>query len=93
MSNTKITIGITTYNLEKYIKQCLDSILSQKTNFSFKILVVDDASTDRTRDILKEYKEKYPDIINLILKDKNGGYLESSNMLFNQIKTEYFSFS
>ena len=92
MQDIKVIIGITTYNLEQYIKQCLDSILCQETNFRYKILVVDDASTDRTRDILKEYKEKYPDKIDLILKEKNGGYLESSNMLFNQIKTEYFSF-
>ena len=92
MQKTKVTIGITTYNLEQYIKQCLDSILCQETDFTYKILVVDDASTDGTRDILKEYKEKFPQKIELILKEKNGGYLESSNMLFNQIKTEYFSF-
>ena len=89
---TKVTIGITTYNLEKYVKECLDSIVCQKTNFPFKILVVDDASTDSTRDILKDYQQRYPDKIDLILKEKNGGYLESSNMLFNNIKTEYFSF-
>ena len=92
MDNIKVTIGITTYNLEKYIAECLDSILCQKTSFPFKILVVDDASTDNTPEILKDYQQKYPDKIDLILKEKNGGYLESSNMLFNNIKTEYFSF-
>lgn len=90
--NTKVTIGITTYNLEKYIAQALESLLIQKTNFGFKILVVDDGSTDNTQAILQDYKQKHPDKVDLILKEKNEGSLESSNMLFNQIKTEYFSF-
>ena len=53
----KVTIGITTYNLEKYIAKALDSILMQKTNFDFKILVVDDASVDKTPAILQDYKQ------------------------------------
>ncbi len=88
----KATIGITTFNLDKYIQQCLDSILCQKTNFKFKILIVDDASTDKTCEILKQYKKEYPHVIDLILREKNGGSLVSSNLLFNNVKTEYISF-
>ncbi len=92
MQTVKVTVGITTYNLEQYIAPCLDSILQQKTSFVYKILVVDDASTDGTRNILQKYRQKFPEKLELILKEKNGGYLESSNMLFNRIKTPYFSF-
>lgn len=88
----KVTIGITTFNLSKYIAYALDSILSQITTFDFKILVVDDASIDDTQAILRDYKRRHPDKIDLILKEKNGGSLETSNILFNSIKTEYFSF-
>lgn len=88
----KVTIGITTYNLERYIREALDSVLAQKTNFEYTILVVDDASTDSTQQILQEYKEKYPAKIKLILKEKNDGSLATSNILFDNIKTEYFCF-
>lgn len=88
----KVTIGITTYNLEKYIEQCLDSILMQKTNFDFKILIVDDASTDNTVKIIQNYKLKFPDKIDLIVREQNAGSLVASNQLFDNIKTEYFSF-
>ena len=88
----KVTVGITTYNLDKYISTCLDSILCQKTNFKFSILVVDDASTDNTVSILKSYKERFPSVIDVIYKRTNEGSLKSSNLLFSKIKTQYFSF-
>jgi glycosyltransferase involved in cell wall biosynthesis len=89
---TKVTIGITTYNLESYIAQALDSILMQNTSFKYEILITDDASTDKTVYILKEYKAKYPEKINIILSNKNKGSLSNSNILFSNIKTQYFSF-
>ena len=88
----KVIIGITTYNLEEYIGVALDSVLKQKVNFAYKILVVDDASIDRTREILLQYKEKYPNKIDLIFKKENTGSLSSSNILFDNIKSEYFAF-
>lgn len=88
----KVTVGITTYNVEKYIAQCLDSILMQKTNFDFKILVVDDASTDKTQEILRTYQKQFPQKIELIFQKENKGSLPSSNLLFSHIKTPYFSF-
>lgn len=88
----KVTIGITTYNLEKYIAQALDSVLMQKTNFDFDILVVDDASTDKTQEIIKKYAKKYPQKVKYLFNEKNGGSLYSSNKLFNHIHSPYISF-
>lgn len=88
----KVIIVITTYNLEKFIPEALDSVLKQKTDFKFKILIGDDASTDKTTNILKSYKDKYPDIIELRLSEKNGGSLKNSNSLFDGLQCEYFSF-
>ncbi len=56
-----LSVCIITYNHEKYIHQALESILSQKTNFSYKIIVADDFSTDNTGKIINEYAEKYMD--------------------------------
>ena len=69
----KVSVICVTYNHEKYIRQALDSIVSQKTDFDFEILVGEDCSTDSTRDILKEYEKKYPDLTN-----RRVGYREDS---------------
>ncbi len=88
----KAIIAITTYNLEKYISEALDSVLRQKTDFDYKVLIADDCSTDGTVDILRKYKEKYPEKIKLMLSEKNVGSLANSNRLFDKIDCEYFSF-
>ncbi|MUK67956.1 glycosyltransferase [Aliivibrio fischeri] len=60
-----------TFNQKDYIRDALDGFLAQKTEYRFEIIIHDDVSTDGTRDILFEYKEKYPSIIKLVLQDEN----------------------
>lgn len=88
----KVIVAITTYNLEEYIGEALDSILCQKTSFSYKIVIADDCSTDNTINILYEYQTKYPDVITILPSDKNLGSLKNSNRIFDHIKCEYFAF-
>ncbi len=59
----KVSICCVTYNQASYIKASLDSFLMQETNFDFEIIIHDDASTDGTSDIIREYEKKYPNII------------------------------
>ena len=66
-----VSVICITYNQEKYIGQCLESMLCQKTNFKYEIIVHDDASTDRTREIIREYELRYPDIIKPIYQEEN----------------------
>ena len=66
-----LTIRCLTYNHEPYIRQCLEGFVMQKTNFRFEAIVHDDASTDGTAAIIKEYAEKYPDIIKPVLEIEN----------------------
>jgi len=61
----------TTYNHEKYIAQCLDSMLMQETDFPFEIIVRDDCSTDKTASIIHEYAKKFPTIIKAIFETEN----------------------
>lgn len=55
----------------KFIRDCLDGFVMQKTNFPFEVIIHDDASTDGTADIIREYAKKYPDIIKPILQTEN----------------------
>ncbi len=66
-----VAIKCFTYNHEPYIRQCLEGFVMQQTNFRFVALVVDDASTDHTADIIREYELKYPDIIKPIYLKEN----------------------
>jgi len=60
-----------TYNQEDYIRNTIESFLIQKTSFPFEIIIHDDASTDGTGIILKEYSDKYPELITLIIQTEN----------------------
>jgi len=64
----KVSICCITYNHGKYIRKAIDSFLVQKRNFDIEILINDDASTDDTADIIREYEKKYPDIIKPLLR-------------------------
>lgn len=71
MSTPLVTIRCLVYNHEPYLRQCLDGFVMQKTNFLFEAIVHDDASTDRSAEIIREYAEKYPDIIKPIFETEN----------------------
>ncbi|MGE6414204.1 glycosyltransferase [Planococcus kocurii] len=66
-----VSIECNSYNHEAFIAEALDSILMQKTNFAFEILIHDDASTDRTAAIIRQYERQYPDIIKPIYQTEN----------------------
>ncbi len=66
-----VSVNCLAYNHEPYIRDCLEGFIMQKTNFLFEVLVHDDASTDKTADIIREYETKYPDIIKPIYQTEN----------------------
>ena len=67
----KVTVLVTTYNHEKFIAQALDSVLMQRTNFDYDVVVIEDYSTDGTRSIVIDYQRAYPDRIRLVLAQTN----------------------
>lgn len=70
-NNVLVSVVCLTYNHEKYITKCIESLINQKTTFNYEIVIHDDCSTDGTTTILKEYKKKYQEKISLILQETN----------------------
>lgn len=81
-ANPEIMVSICciTFNQEAYIRDALEGFVNQKTNFQYEILIHDDASTDRTAEIIREYREKYPEMIKPILQTVNQYSLGLTNV-------------
>lgn len=71
MKDIAVSIICNTYNHEKYVEDAIESFLKQKTKFYYEILIHDDASTDRTVDIIRKYEHEYPDLIKPIYETEN----------------------
>jgi len=85
------TIKVVVYNHKKYIKDCLESILRQKTDFDFEILIAEDDSNDGTREVCIEYANKYPNKIRLLLncRENNISIKGKPSGLFNSVYANY----
>ncbi len=90
-----LSVIVITYNQENYIEQCIQSILDQKTNFPFEIILGDDASSDNTRNICHALQKKNPEKIRLFLhhsenkiKDKLGNPTGKFNLMYSISKCE-----
>ena len=71
VKNPVVSVVIATYNQKDYIEQTIESVLSQKTNFPFEIVIGDDGSTDGQRNLLRSLHAKYPEKIKLVFNDNN----------------------
>ena len=71
MNAPMVSIICNVYNHEKYIREALDSFVMQKTDFAYEVLVHDDASTDHSAEIIREYEKRFPDIIKPVYQTIN----------------------
>ncbi|MGB2988250.1 MAG: glycosyltransferase [Phycisphaerae bacterium] len=69
----KVSVCTTTYNQERFIAQAVESALTQQTDFEYEVVIGEDCSTDRTRQILIELRDRHPDKIRLLLREENLG--------------------
>lgn len=86
-----VSIIVLTYNHEQFIRQSLDSILMQEVSFQYEIIIGDDCSPDNTSLILKEYEEKYPELIEVIYRKKNIGGRKNLLDLFKRCRGQYIA--
>ncbi|MCH5229373.1 MAG: glycosyltransferase [Muribaculaceae bacterium] len=87
----KVTVIVATYNQEDTISRTLDSILVQDIDFNMEIIIGDDASTDSTGDICRNYQERYPDIIRYIRNDINKGVRDNYIDCVLEARGEYIA--
>lgn len=94
MENVKVTVYLSTYNQESYLREAIDSILMQKCDFNYELLIADDCSTDGTQVIALEYKEKYPEIIITYFTPVNvGGCKKLTNCIdMGLFRGEYLAY-
>ncbi len=86
-----VSVAVITYNMQRYLPQLLDSILMQKTNFKYEIVVDDDHSPDNSREILLDYQKRYPDKMVLSFRDTNVGGSKNMYGVLKQCRGKYIA--
>lgn len=90
-NNAKVTVIMSNYNQEDYIEQAIQSVLNQKVDFEYNLIITDDFSqNDNSVEIIKKYKNNYPGKITILLNKENGGYLKNILRAKTLTKTPYF---
>ena len=86
-----VSLIIPVYNSHNYLPKCLESVLNQKTKYKYEVICIDDGSTDNSIDILNEYKNRYPQILNVI-SQQNTGIAGARNKGITLARGKYIGF-
>lgn len=89
--NPLVSIRTSAYNHGPYIKQCIEGVLMQRTNFPLEYIIGEDFSNDETREIVFEYAKKYPDIIRVITADYNVGSRANGRRCIQACRGKYMA--
>jgi glycosyltransferase involved in cell wall biosynthesis len=87
----KLSVAMITYNHGQYIAQAIESILAQKVNFEYEIVIGEDCSTDGTRAVVMAFHRRYPDRIRLLLRDHNVGAMRNFVKTIETCHGEYLT--
>lgn len=87
-----VSVIVPVYNLENYIYECIDSLVNQQTDFNFEVIVIDDASTDRSFHILQELKNNYPEILSVYKNNVNMGLAKTMQRLLSLTCGKYIAY-
>lgn len=90
--NILLSVIIISYKQKQYIKEAIDSVLMQKTDFKYELILSDDCSKDGTLEIMYDYQKKYPDIVKVIDRKTNLGATNNQLDAANMAKGKYITF-
>ncbi|HXP69060.1 MAG TPA: glycosyltransferase [Candidatus Dormibacteraeota bacterium] len=88
----KLSVAMITYNHERFIRQAIESVLAQKVNFDFEIVIGEDCSTDSTRAIVAELQQQYPELIVALMRPHNLGAMRNLQETLAACKGQYIAF-
>ena len=86
-----VSVIMIAYNQKKYIRKAIESVLMQRTDFSFEVLIGDDGSIDGTSEIVSEYSRKYPEIVKAKIREENIGATRNSYDLLCSARGKYLA--
>ena len=86
-----VSVAVITYNMERYLRNLLDSILMQEVDFKYEVVINDDCSPDHSRDIIESYRKKYPEIIRPCYKNKNVGGSRNMYGVMHKCRGKYIA--
>ncbi len=87
----KVSIICTNYNKGDWVREAIDSFLNQKTNFDFEIIIIDDASTDYSYEIIQEYQKKFPEKVRTFRNEVNLGITRTWKKVCQEAKGQYIA--
>lgn len=87
----KVSVCMITYNHEKFIAQAIDSVLMQQVDFDYEIVIGEDCSTDNTRNIVIDYRNRFPDRIKLLLNEENLGMMPNFIQTMQACQGQYIA--
>lgn len=91
LPNTTLSVFIMVYNHAEYLKECIDNILNQKTDFNYDIVVGEDCSKDNSREILLDYQKLYPGKFKLLLYPHNMGAVHNQKEIYKNCLGKYIA--
>lgn len=89
MQNPLVSIKMITYNQEKYIGMAIESVLKQKVDFQYELLIGEDASTDNTKEIVDYYHRKFPDTIKVFHRETRLGIRKNGHDIMQRCRGKY----
>lgn len=92
MIDPVVSICCITYNHEPFIANAIEGFLMQKTVYPYEIIIGDDYSTDKTREIIESYAKHHPELIKIITSDRNVGVIANENRVLTEAKGKYIAF-
>ncbi len=92
MENPTLSVCLITFNQVDYIRQTIESIIGQRITYTWNLIIADDCSSDGTKEILREFKSHNPDLIKLILQEKNVGPAKNWRDLLNSASGKYIAY-
>ena len=84
-----LSVVVSCYKQESYIAECLNSILSQDVDFNYELIIADDCSPDKTRDVIMQFYDRYPDKIKLLFQEVNVGAARNYIAVHNLARGKY----